>query len=124
MNNNIFEKPKSLEKKNDEYPKLIRDGIPEIIEKDCGQKPEMRTLEEEEFKIYLLKKMTEEAAELQETKDREHLAEEMADILELIDEILAVNNLSLEEIRKIQKEKAEKRGGFKKRILMLKKTRF
>lgn len=121
MNNNVFENPKSPEKKNDEYPKLIRDGIPEIIEKDTGQKPEMRTLNEEEFKKYLLKKIAEEAEELQEAKDKEHLAEEVADILELIDEIMAVNGLNLEEIRKIQKEKAEKRGGFKKRILMLKK---
>jgi predicted house-cleaning noncanonical NTP pyrophosphatase (MazG superfamily) len=121
MNNSIFENPKSPEKKNDEYPKLIRDGIPEIIEKDRGQKPETRTLAEEEFKVYLLKKLIEEAAELQDAKDKEHLAEEMADILELIDEILAVNGLNLGEIRKVQKEKAEKRGGFKKRILMLKK---
>ena len=121
MKENPFENPKSPEKKNDEYPKLIRDGIPEIIEKDTGQKPETRILDDEEFKGYLLKKMAEEAAELQDAKDKEHLAEEMADILELIDEILAVNGLNLGEIRKVQKEKAEKRGGFKKRILMLKK---
>ncbi|MBU2028320.1 nucleoside triphosphate pyrophosphohydrolase [Patescibacteria group bacterium] len=119
MNNSVFEEPKSPEKKKDEYPKLIRDGIPEIIEKEKGRKPETRTLDEGEFKMYLLKKMAEEAAELQEAEDKEHLEEELADVLELLGEILEVNGLNLGEIQKIQKEKAEKRGGFKKRILML-----
>lgn len=102
-----------------EYPKLVRDNIPDIIEKDRGQKPETRTLEDEEFQKYLLKKMVEEATELRGAKDKEHLAEELADIFEIIDELLVANDLKPEEIREIQKQKAEKRGGFKKRILML-----
>jgi predicted house-cleaning noncanonical NTP pyrophosphatase (MazG superfamily) len=111
----------SLEAEN-EYPKLVRDKIPEIIEKDTGQKPETRTLEGEEFQKYLLKKMVEESAELRNVKDKEHLAEELADIFEIIDELLSANQLKLEEIREIQKQKAERRGGFKKRILMLGKV--
>lgn len=105
-----------------EYPKLVRDNIPEIIEKERGQKPKTRTLEGEEFQKYLLKKMVEEATELRNAKDKEHLAEELADLLAVIDELLKVNDLTLEEIRKIQTQKAEKRGGFKKRILMLGKV--
>jgi predicted house-cleaning noncanonical NTP pyrophosphatase (MazG superfamily) len=105
-----------------EYPKLVRDNIPEIIEKDTGQKPETRTLEGEEFQKYLLKKMVEESTELRGAKDKEHLAEELADMFEIIDELLTVSDLKPEEIREIQKQKAEKRGGFRKRILMLGKV--
>jgi len=105
-----------------EYPKLVRDNIPEIIEKDRGKKPETRTLEGAEFQKYLLKKIVEEATELRNAKDREHMAEEMADMFAIIDELLATNDLKLEDIRKIQTQKAEKRGGFGKRILMLGKV--
>ena len=66
--------------------------------------------------------MAEESAELKSVKDKEHLAEELADIFEIIDELLAANDLKPEEIRKIQKQKTEKRGGFGKRILMLGKV--
>ena len=60
--------------------------------------------------------------ELADAKDREHIVEELADVMELIDTILEVNGLSLEEIRKVQKAKADVRGGFRKRILMLEKV--
>lgn len=105
--------------KEREYPKLVRDKIPQIIEEVKGKKIETRIIEGEEYKAYLLKKFQEESAELAETKDKEHLAEEIADILELIDSLLEFDGLKLEDIKKIQKEKAEKRGGFKEGILML-----
>ncbi|MFZ2193191.1 MAG: nucleoside triphosphate pyrophosphohydrolase [Candidatus Moraniibacteriota bacterium] len=108
-----------LEKEN-EYPKLVRDKISEIVEQITGKKVKTEILEEDEkFFKFLLKKVVEEASELAETKDREHLVEEMGDVMELLDTILEFSGLDWETVRKVQKEKADKRGGFKKRILML-----
>jgi predicted house-cleaning noncanonical NTP pyrophosphatase (MazG superfamily) len=106
-----------------EYPKLVRDRIPEIIETKTGTRPEQRILsDDQEFLEYLLKKMVEESTELQHSGEHNNLEEELADIFELIDTILRFKGKTPEDIIKIQTEKREKRGGFKKRILMLKKV--
>ena len=110
----------NLEKEN-EYPKLVRDKIPEIVERRTGEKVKTRIMEDEEYRKYLLKKVKEETHELANAKDKEHITEELADIMELIDAILEINGLDLETVRKVQKAKSEMRGGFKSRILMLEK---
>ena len=112
----------NLEKEN-EYPKLVRDNIPEVVGKLTGKEVKTRILEDDgEYAKFLMKKVEEEAHELANAKDKEHVTEEIADVLELIDTILNFNGLDIETVRKVQKEKAEKRGGFKKRILMLEKV--
>lgn len=111
----------NLEKEN-EYPKLVRDKIPEIVEGRTGKKVKTRIMGDEEYRRYLLKKVEEEAHELANAEDKEHITEELADIMELIDTILETHGLTLEEVRKFQKSKAEVRGGFKGKILMLEKV--
>ena len=112
----------NLEREND-YPKLVRDKIIEIVEKRTGKKTKSRILEkDEEYLEFLLKKVEEEANELTNAKGKEHIAEEISDIKELLDTLLEFNGLDWEMIDKIQKEKAEKRGSFRKRILMLEKV--
>jgi predicted house-cleaning noncanonical NTP pyrophosphatase (MazG superfamily) len=59
--------------------------------------------------------------EFSKAKGRKNLSEEMADVLEIVDALIKLNNLKTSEIKKIQKKKAKKRGAFKDRILMLKK---
>ena len=103
-----------------EYPKLVRDRIPEIIKNNEGVGVKSRILNDDaEFLKYLARKIIEEAVELQDAVDNGHLNEELADIFELIDGILRVEKMSREDIAAIQKEKREKNGGFEKRILML-----
>ncbi|MFA6160495.1 MAG: nucleoside triphosphate pyrophosphohydrolase [Parcubacteria group bacterium] len=110
-------------KKENEYPKLVRDNIPEIVEKLKGKEVKTRILEnDEEYSKFLLHKVEEEANELANTTDKEHLIEEISDVKELLDTILEFNKLDWETVKKVQKEKAEKRGGFGKRILMLEKV--
>lgn len=112
----------SLEKEN-EYPKLVRDNIPKVVGKITGKEVKTRILENDvEYLEFLLKKVEEEASELARAEDKEHIVEEMADVLELLDAISDYYNLSKEDIIKVQKEKSQKRGGFKKRILMLEKV--
>lgn len=108
----------------DEYPKLVRDRIPEIIKEKLGVDVEKRILtDNQEFLDYLLKKMIEESVEARNSITDGNLEEELADIFEVIYTILELQKKTIEDIVVIQKEKREKRGGFNKKILMLSKAR-
>ena len=102
--------------------KLVRDKIPEIIEAMNHVAPETRTLSPAEFKTALAEKLVEEVAEVQEAiNNNSNIKEEVADVLELIHAIAKDNGTSYEEIEKIRKNKLAERGGFSKRILLIKK---
>ena len=95
------------------YNKLVRDKIPEIIEKD-NRKPITKILSNKDYLIELNKKIQEETKEYIESNN----IEELADIVEVIYGILNAQNMSIEEFEKIRKEKAEKRGAFKEKIFL------
>jgi predicted house-cleaning noncanonical NTP pyrophosphatase (MazG superfamily) len=102
-----------------EYPKLVRDNIPDIIKNKEGVEPTYRILDDDaEFFATLLKKITEEAAEIQQSIKNENTEEELADLLELIETTATLIGKTPEDIKSVQKEKREKRGGFEKRIFM------
>jgi len=44
-------------KKENEYPKLVRDRIPEIIKERTGKETKMRIMEDEEYLEFLLIKV-------------------------------------------------------------------
>ena len=103
-----------------EYPKLIRDGIPEIILNKEGKKVNTRILQNnEEYLEFLFKKIIEESLELQMSIKNGNTIEELADVFEVIYAILKIKGWSIEDIIKVQTEKRNKRGGFEKRILMI-----
>jgi len=95
------------------YNKLIRDRIPEIIEKS-GKKCTIRTLDDEEYIKSLNIKLQEELNEYCENED----IEELADLVELVYAILEYKGVSLEEFENIRLKKKDKRGGFDKRIFL------
>jgi predicted house-cleaning noncanonical NTP pyrophosphatase (MazG superfamily) len=95
------------------YDKLIRDKIPEII-RNNNKNPITHTASEEEYKEKLYKKLEEEVKEFL----KEDNTDELADILEVYYAILELKNISKEQIEKIRKEKAEKRGSFKNRLIL------
>lgn len=101
------------------YNKLIRDRIPEICAAD-GYDAITRILNKKEFISELRKKILEEAKELNEGGGHDNLVEELADIQEIIDTILAEKNIKFSEFRKIQTKKRQKRGGFKKKLFLIK----
>jgi predicted house-cleaning noncanonical NTP pyrophosphatase (MazG superfamily) len=105
-----------------EYPKLVRDRIPEVIkaERNIDTQTEVLT-DDEAYLRALLKKLVEESQELAHSATDANLQEELADVFEVIYAILSLKNWTVEDIVKIQKEKREQRGGFEKRLLMLKK---
>ena len=104
------------------YNKLIRDRIPEITKAD-GWLSETRVLNKKAFIEELKKKILEEAKELSEGKDVKNLVEELADIQEIIDAILVEKNIKFTDFRKIQSSKRQKRGGFKKKLFLIKTTK-
>ena len=96
------------------YNKLVRDHIPQIIE-ETGGKAEIRILTDEEYRIFLEKKLDEEVGEYH----REQNAEELADILEVVYALAASIGCTKEELIDVYRKKHEARGGFEKRILLI-----
>lgn len=105
-----------------EYPKLVRDNIPDIIKTKSGKNPETRKLESDsEYETYLLKKMIEESVELAHSSEHGNMQEELADVLELVQELIKLKGWSLEDVIAVQDEKREKNGGFEQRTLLVQK---
>lgn len=96
-----------------EYDKLIRDRIPEIIEKS-GKKCITETMDTDTYIRYLDEKLNEELAEYQANKS----LEELADLLEVIYAVVKARGYRIEELEQVRREKAEKRGAFEKRLLL------
>lgn len=101
------------------FNKLVRDKIPEII-KSNNEIPTTRVLDDKEYKEELLRKLLEECNEVINASTKEETLEEIADTLEVLDSLIKLNNSSLEEVRKIQDDKRKKRGGFEKRLYLIK----
>ena len=99
-----------------DYNKLVRDRIPEIIA-DLGGKAIIRVLEEKEYIASLEKKLDEEVAEYHESRE----IEELADVLEVIYALCESQGYSVDELMRVYEKKHAERGGFSKRIFLLRK---
>ena len=95
------------------YHKLVRDRIPEIIEID-GKKCDCETLSDEDYISLLDQKLNEELAEYQESKS----LEELADLLEVMQAVVKARGWTMEQLETLRAEKAAKRGGFEKKLLL------
>ncbi len=98
------------------YNKLVRDKIPEII-KGNGENPIIRTLNDNEYKKELEKKLNEEYEEVLNATGKDRL-EELADMVEVIKYLAKIENSSLSEIIKLSEAKSMKRGAFDKKIFL------
>lgn len=98
------------------YNKLVRDRIPEIIEAQ-GEKPIIRVMDDKEYFASLEKKLDEEVAEYHESGE----IEELADILEVIYALSEAQGHSVDELMTVYEKKHTQRGGFSKRIFLLRK---
>lgn len=95
------------------YNKLVRDRIPEIIEK-YGNKCSTEILSDEEYIEMLDKKLDEELIEYHKDKN----IEELADLLEVVFACTQARGFSLEDLEKVRKDKSKNRGSFSKKILL------
>ena len=96
------------------YNKLVRELIPDIIERE-GNECRTRILSDEEYLKMLDAKLDEELAEYNQDQN----IEELADLLELIQAATIARGYTLEELESVRAEKAKKRGGFEKKIFLI-----
>ena len=96
------------------YNKLARDRIPENIDSEPGRKSKYRILDDTEYLKELNRKILEEANEFIE----ENSIEELGDLMEVINAIMKLKGCSMEEVNKVMKSKAEKKGAFDNKIFL------
>ena len=97
-----------------QYHKLVRDKIPEIIEK-TGKTCRTEVLDQQAYLAMLDEKLGEELAEYQESKS----LEELADLLEVMEAVVAARGYSWEQLQAVKAEKKAARGGFEDKLLLL-----
>lgn len=96
------------------YNKLVRDRIPEIIE-STGKRCTTEILSAEDYLRMIDAKLDEELAEYHKDQN----IEELADMLEVIRAAAIARGYTLEDLERVRAEKAAKRGGFEKKILLV-----
>ena len=96
------------------YNKLVRDRIPEIIEAS-GAECKTKILSDEEYLKMIDAKLDEELAEYHVDQN----IEELADLIEVIRASTIARGYTLEELETVRAKKAEKRGGFEKKIFLI-----
>ncbi len=113
-----------------EYNKLVRDKIPEIIRAD-NKTPYTHKVSGSELEDALQKKLTEEIREFRKSRTME----ELADILEVVEALIQINheympertrvysiannyNITKMELESIRANKAKERGTFSQGIIL------
>ena len=97
-----------------QYHKLVRDRIPEMIEA-TGKTCRTEVLDNKTYLQLLDEKLNEELAEYQESKSME----ELADLLEVMEAVVAARGYTWEQLQAAKDEKKAARGGFAEKILLL-----
>lgn len=95
--------------------KLVRDNVFANMQ-ELGQKITHRQLSDEEFLHELKRKLLEEADEFDSADPK--AAEELADLLEVIETAGQQLGQSFDELRTLQLDRRAKRGGFDQRIFV------
>jgi len=99
------------------HRKLVRDGIPEIIESK-GDLYKSRILKIREYRRLLRKKLVEEAKELENVRKTD-LIKELADVLQVLKSIVEFEKVPFKKVEDKRKQRERERGGFRKRIFLV-----
>jgi predicted house-cleaning noncanonical NTP pyrophosphatase (MazG superfamily) len=98
------------------YRKLVRDRIPDIIER-AGKRPIYRRLGPEEYRSALRAKIVEEAEEVASASP-ESLLTELADLAETLDATLEAYQFTGEQLECARRQRNEERGGFSEKVFL------
>jgi len=99
------------------HGKLVRDGIPELIRAD-GRRPVVQVLPRERRRRALLDKLIEEAAEAA-VAGPDELAEELADVLEVVRALAGELGVDLPAVLQLADRKRSERGGFDEGLFLV-----
>lgn len=102
-----------------QYKKLVRDKIPEIINKDGYSCNVLKLTNDEDFANSLAVKLLEESIEYANNDDS---VEELADLFTVFIYILSVKGVSFSDFLKIYSKKLEEKGGFDERYFLIETT--
>jgi len=105
-------------KKATTYNKLVRDRIPEIIERN-GERAEIRILDDIDYLKALRAKLLEEAKGLAEAPDITAITNELIDCYEILGAFEKAYGLRHSTLIELQERKHRDRGGFAKRIFLI-----
>lgn len=100
------------------FNKLVRDKITDTLDAK-GVSYEARGLDDAEFETELLKKATEEAAELAAAASRDELVKELADLEDVLEEVKALQDITPEELAAAKEAAHQKKGGFIRRSYLV-----
>jgi predicted house-cleaning noncanonical NTP pyrophosphatase (MazG superfamily) len=96
-----------------EYDKLVRDDISAVIEADGGT-PVTHVVDGGAYEERLFEKLDQETSELRE----EPGADELVDVLEVVDALRAQLGVGEAELERVREEKAAERGRFDDGIVL------
>ena len=95
--------------------KLVRDLIPAILQKK-GEKPNFYVAEDSQFEKKLFDKLLEEIMEF----SQDHSIEEFADVMEVLESIRKLKKYTWDEIDTFRNQKRIEKGGFDKKLVLIK----
>ncbi len=99
------------------YNKLVRDRVPELIEK-TNKTCVTRKLSEDEYVTCLKAKLQEELDEYLESENNQEATEELADLMEVIYALAKTHGVSHERLEQIRLNKLKPRGSFEQRVYL------
>jgi predicted house-cleaning noncanonical NTP pyrophosphatase (MazG superfamily) len=91
--------------------KLWRDNLPAMMEKH-GSVIHLKQLNDQEFDNELRLKLLEEAEEVKAAQSDKMLIEELADLYEVMDSLMALHNVDKGQVLRAQEQKRNEPGGF------------
>ena len=97
--------------------KLVRDKIVDFMQQQ-GSKLYWFKLEDKDFQKQLKIKLLEEAHEVVHANNKETIIEELADVLEVVQALAKLYEISVKELETFQKKKREEKGGFANRVFV------
>lgn len=100
------------------HNKLVRDRIPQQIQAS-GATCHVEVLSHLDYEQALRQKLIEEAQEVEAASSVEQLIQEIADVREVLDTLMAVHQLTEATILTAQHQKRQERGGFQQRLKLI-----
>src|SRR3546814_2417950 len=101
-----------------DFNKIVRDYIPADIQAR-GEGVETVRLVGDALVEAIKRKLVDESFEVSDAKTADSIAEELADVQEVIDALAAVLNIQKRKISDIQQRKRDKRGGFTDGLMLI-----
>ena len=96
--------------------KLVRDNLRNIYS-SIGQKAKYQKLTPDEHKSQLVRKIIEEVQEIQISDPISDITDEIADIRQVLDDLMELYGISEDEVKKTQQKTYDKKAVFQKELM-------